>query len=509
MARQIDGRSALLRVDSVIGTARSSLSEAIEAAEALSNELASVRQRQAKAWHELAEIQIVEADTPEEAAALARLDSEVGELVASHDAYLEKLLADLETAAAEITHLEAARADAAAALDTAIEAYEAKVDEVEIALEDDPAYRDMVAAAAEAEAVSERARAKLELARTDMEEKGEIFRSDPLFMYLWERGYKTPDYKAGNIVRMLDGWVSGLCHYEKSYRNYERLVELPEWLDGHVASMEVKEVEAETALAEYEAGALRKAGGDDLAKEVETERGKLEALDAKIAQAEAYHLEVSERQHAAERGEAGPAAEARERLAEALKQQAFPELRVLAAQTVTPEDDALVDTLVTLRRDEMAMELRLEQDKGLPARRRGDLGRLEAFRRAFKAASYDSAYASFRGATLDEVIAQLVAGRIEAEGAVRSLSRGMSRTTPRTDPRFGGSDRARTIGLPDEAVVIGTEILRQMGRSSRRSGGFSIGGSLPRGRQTSFPRSSSRNLPSGKRRGKFKTGGGF
>lgn len=509
MARQIDGRSALLRVDSVIGTARSSLSEAIEAAEALNNELASVRQRQAKAWHELAEIQIVEADTPEEADALARLDSEVGGLVASHEAYLEKLLADLETAAAEITHLEAARADAAVALDTAIEAYEAKVDEVEIALEDDPAYRDMVAAAAEAEAVSERARAKLELARTDMEEKGEIFRSDPLFMYLWERGYKTPDYKAGNIVRMLDGWVSGLCHYEKSYRNYERLVELPEWLDGHVASMEVKEVEAETALAEYEAGALRKAGGDDLAKEVETERGKLEALDAKIAQAEAYHLEVSERQHAAERGEAGPAAEARERLAEALKQQAFPELRVLAAQTVTPEDDALVDTLVTLRRDEMAMELRLEQDKGLPARRRGDLGRLEAFRRAFKAASYDSAYASFRGATLDEVIAQLVAGRIEAEGAVRSLSRGMSRTTPRTDPRFGGSDRARTIGLPDEAVVIGTEILRQMGRSSRRSGGFSIGGSLPRGRQTSFPRSSSRNLPSGKRRGKFKTGGGF
>ena len=309
MARQIDGRSALLRVDSVIGTARSALSEAIEAAEALSNELASVRQRQAKAWHELAEIQILEADTPEEAAALARLDSEVGELVASHEAYLEQLLADLETAAAEITGLEAARADAAAALDRAIEAYEAKVDEVETALGEDTAYRDLVAAAAEAEAVSERARAKLELARTDMDEKGEIFRSDPLFMYLWKRGYRTPDYKAGNLVRMLDGWVAGLCHYDKSYRNYERLVELPEWLDGHVAAMEAKEGEAETALAEYEAAALRKAGGDALAKAVADERAKLGTLDTRIAEAEARHLEISERQHAAERGEAGPAGE--------------------------------------------------------------------------------------------------------------------------------------------------------------------------------------------------------
>ena len=509
MARQIDGRSALLRVDSVIGNARNALGTAIEAAEALNNDLAAVRQQQAKAWHDLAEVQIVEADTAEEAAALAGLDSEVGELVASHEAYLEKLLADLDSAAAEITQLEASRAGAAGALDAAIEIYEAKVEEVETALEEDEAYRDLVESAAEAETVSERARAKLELARADMAEKGEIFRSDPLFMYLWERRYRTPDYKAGNIARMLDGWVAGLCSYEKSYRNYERLVELPEWLNGHVASMEEKEEEAETALADFEAAALSKAGGDALAAAVEAERTRLAGIDARIAEAEAHHLEISERQHAAERGEAGPAAEARTRLAEALKKQGFPELRVLAAQTVTPEDDTLVDQLVTLRRDEMAMELRLEQDKGLPARRRGDLGRLEAFRRAFKASNYDSAYASFRGATLDEVIAQLVAGRIEPQDAVRNLSRGMRRSTPRTDPRFGGSERARTIGMPDVAVGIGTEILREMGRSSRRSRGFDLGG-LPRGRQTSFPTRSTPRLPrAGKRRGKFKTGGGF
>ncbi|MCI4644188.1 MAG: hypothetical protein MRY64_05345 [Hyphomonadaceae bacterium] len=506
MARQIDGRSALLRVDSVIGEARTALSSAIEAAEALTNELADVRRRQAAAWKDLADVQIVEADTPEEATMLAGLDGEVGDLVASHEKYLEQLLLDLEVAAQHTAELEAARAEAARTLDIAIETYEAKVDEVETALEEDAAYRAMVSAAAEAEAVCERARAKLELARADMQEKGEVFRTDPLFMYLWKRGYKTPDYKAGNLVRFLDGWVARLCHYEKSYRNYERLVELPEWLEGHVAAMETREDEAEVALAEAEASALKEAGGDTLSQAVEAERANLQALDIKIAEAEAHHLEISERQHAAERGEAGPAAEARARLAEALMRQAFPDLRVLAAQTVTPEDDTLVDQLVTLRRDEMAMELRLEQDKGLPARRRSDLARLEAFRRAFKAARYDSGYASFRAATLDEVIAGLVSGRVEAQGAVRSLSRGMRRTSPRTDPRFGGSDRARTIGMPDVAVGIGTEILREMGRSSRRSGGFSIGSGLPRGRQTSFP---TPKLPTGGRRGKFKTGGGF
>lgn len=519
MARHLDGRSALRRFDGVIADTRDELGEAIEAAEALSRDVAEVRRRQAAAYRELAAIQIDEADTPDEIANLRRLDTDVSGLIAEHDAYLETLLADLDAAAKALSGLEDARRDAAVELDAAIAAYEAKVDAVEAALEEDPAYLELVSALAEAEAVSEKAHAKLELARADMQEKGEVYRSDPLFMYLWERRYRTVDYKAGNVFRFLDGLVARLCNYDKSYRNYERLVELPEWLEGHVAAMDTRQEEAETSLAEAEAAALSEAGGDALAEAVDTARAALESLDADIATAEAHHLDVADRQSAAERGEAGPAFEARQRLANALKQRAIPDLRVLAAQTVTDADDAIVDTLVGLRKDEMAMELRMDHDKGLPVRRRADLARLEAFRRAFKAAQLDSGYASFKASSVDDVLARLVSGRLEAHDAVRHLRRGMRRTSPRTDPRFGGPRRARTMGLPDVAVGIGMEILKEMGRSAGRSGGFDLGGmggqggrgggfpgSLPRGRRTkrSMPRSSSRG-----RRGKFKTGGGF
>ncbi|MEO0816267.1 MAG: hypothetical protein AAFX86_03070 [Pseudomonadota bacterium] len=514
MSRRVDGRSALRRFDGVISDTRTELGEAIEAAEEVSRDIAEVRRRQAAAYRELAAIQIDEADTPQEIANLERLDADVSALIAEHDSYLETLLADLDAAAETLSTLEEDRRTAAADLDSAIAAYETKVDEVEAALEEDPTYLALVSAVSEAEAVSEKAHAKLELARSDMQEKGEVFRTDPLFMYLWKRRYRTTDYKAGNFFRVLDGWVAGLCSYEKSYRNYERLVELPEWLEGHVAAMDTHRDEAASALAEAEAAALTEAGGDALAETVDAARARLTALDADIAAAETAHLDIAGRQSAAERGEAGPAYEARQRLANALKQRAIPDLRVLAAQTVTPADDGIVDALVGLRKDEMSMELRMDQDKGLPVRRRADLARLEAFRRAFKAAQLDSGYASFKASSVDDVLARLVSGRLEAHDAVRHLRRGMRRSSPRTDPRFGGPRRARTVGLPDVAVGIGMEILKEMGRSGSRRGGFDLGGmggggfpgSLPRGRRTkrSMPRSPSRG-----RRGKFKTGGGF
>lgn len=507
--REIDGREALRKMDSVIARARAAVSDAIEAAESLDRELAETRREQAETYHKLASIQIEEADTSPEAQALAEIDREVGALLTSHESYLDDLLSDLDKEAEKIEELETRRADAADGLDSAVTAYENKVAEVEAALEKDDAYIALIEATDEAEGIAERARAKLNTARDDMDEKGEPFRSDPLFMYLWSRRYRTPDYKAGALTRFLDGWVAGLCSYDKSYRNYERLVELPEWLEGHVAAMEGKEDEARADLEEFEAGALSHAGADTLQAEADGARARLDAIDADIASAETRHLDIAARHRSAERGESGPAHQARQKLADALKKLAFPDLRFLASQTVTPVDDGLVDRLVTLRKDEMAMELRLDQTDDAPTERREDLSSLEELRRAFKAGRLDSPYALFKTAALDEVFARILSGRIRARDAVRQLSRSMKRVKPRTDPRFGGSRRAGTLGLPDVAVGIGMEILKEMGRSGNRgSSPWNMGGSLPRGRRTSFPKP---RIPSGgsRRRGGFKTGGGF
>lgn len=506
---QIDGREALRRMDRVIGDARDAVSDAIEAAESLDRELAETRRQQASTYNELANVQIEEADTGPEAEALAKIDREVGDLLASHDDYLKDLLTELDKEAGKIEELERRRDAAATSLDISVTAYEDRVAEVETALENDIDYLALIDALEAAESITEHARAKLNTAREDMDEKGEPFRADPLFMYLWKRRYKTPDYKAGSLARFFDGWVATLCNYEKSYRNYERLVELPDWLDDHVDAMDAKETDARSDLEQFEAGALSHAGADTLQAEADAARAKLDAIDSDISAAEARHLEIAARRQSAERGESGPAHEAREKLAGALKQLAFPDLRFLASQTVTPADDGLVDRLVSLRKDEMAMELRFGQTTDLPTDRREDLATLEDLRRAFKAGRLDSPYALFKTAALDEVFARLLSRRISARDGVRSLSRSMKRVKPRTDPRFGGSRRAGTLGLPDVAVGIGMEILKEMGRSSSRRGGspWNLGGGLPRGRQTSFPKP---RIPSGRsRRGGFKTGGGF
>lgn len=509
MARWIDGRSVLRRFDALAVEARASVRDAVEAAERLNGELAATRRELAAAYGEISSHQIAAAGAGEIDGESPGLSGRVAELLAAHEDYLHERLGELEAAAAALSKLEGSRARKAGLLDKALEAYEAMVAQVEGGLEGDEAYRDLVNALGAAEAVSEHARAKLAVARSDAEEKGAPFREDPLFMYLFERGYRTPGYKAGPLVRLLDGWVAGLCHYDRSWRNYQRLVELPEWLAEHVEKVEAREDAAETALSDYEADALKRAGADTLAEKVDKARAALVAADAEIEAAEAAHGRIAAALDAAERGESGPAADARDQLAGRLPALTIPQLRVLSTQTATPEDDAIVDRLVTLRKDEMAMELRLADTAEAPGHRRADLDRIEQARRGFKASRLDSPYARFESSLVDATVARLMARRIDPRDAVSSLARAMQRTTPKADPRFGGRSRSRTLGLPDVAVGVGMEILKEIGRSSRRSSGGWNPGSLPRGRRTRFPSGPAPRSSRKRSRGGSRTGGGF
>ncbi len=509
MARWIDGRSLVRRIDEMAALGRRALSDAIASAEDLTATLAQARSQQAGAYGRLADLQI-DAVGSGKIDGLEAIDRDISRLVDDHEAYVAGLLARLEETAARLTELESQRARKADLLDKAVEAYETKVAEVETALEDDADYKARVRALADAESVSEHARAKLAGAKENAQANGTDFRADPLFMYLWNRRYRTPDYKAGNLARVLDGWVAKLCHFDRSWRNYQRLVELPEWLAEHVAKMQAREAEAEAAVEAAETRALAAAGAEKLQAKVEKARAAMRAADTEIDAAEAAQQQWLEAHNAAKSGETGPAAEARRRLAETFPQLTIPDLRQLAALTATPEDDAIVDGLIMLRKDEMAMELRLEQSAPAPQARREDLSRIETFRSAIKSARLDSPYARFDAAMLDQTLARLMSGRFSPQDAVRQMQRGVRRAEPRVDPRFGGSRRSGTLGMPDIARDIGFEILKEMGRSSRR-GGSPFGGSPPpRGRSPrGFGGGGGPSFPTPKKRGGFRTGGGF
>lgn len=503
----LDGRDVLKRLDRVIADARRALTDAIRSEEDAGADLAEIRRETARAYAGLAELQLAAVEDGADLAELDRLDAEIDDLMAAQTDFVDKLLAELERLADAISRSEAERGEAAEALDQAVEAYETRVAEIEARLEKDEAYTALVIAANEADATVERAEQKLALARDDREEKGEPYRADPLFMYLWKRRFRTPDYRAPPFIRVLDGWVARLCNYDRAYRNYQRLTELPEMLAEHLQRLEARADAAEAALSAAETEALEAGGANALKAKADEKHAAIARLDEEIAEREDEHLALAERHAAAQRGEAGPATEARNRLAQALKAAGFPDLRVLASQTVTAEDDALVDRLVTLRKEEMSLELRLDDLAEAPRARQRDLDRLERVRRGFKAARMDSPYARFKASTLDSVLAGLLSGRSDADGALRELRRRMRRREPRTHPRFGGEPRASTLGLPGIAREIGWEILKEV---ARQSGGRSGPWRMPsrrRGRGTSFPMP---RFPSGGgRRGGFKTGGGF
>ena len=75
-----------------------------------------------------------------------------------------------------------------------------------------------------------------------------------------------------------------------------------------------------------------------------------------------------------------------------LAKASFPDLKVLAAETTTPDDDRIVDALIKLRTEELQMEVNWRNVEALPARRRAGADTLEQVRRRFKEAGLDSPY---------------------------------------------------------------------------------------------------------------------
>lgn len=519
MVKILNGRAALNRVDMAIADLRRALGDAIEAAETGEARRAEVRDGQVKTYRALADIRLdIAASAPTKT--LDELHSEARRLLVAHEAHVEKSQDALDTASDRLAELEAKRAELLKTHDETIAVFEQKVAEVEAALIEDETYMALADESETASSIVARAKQKLELAIHDRAEKGVPYDGDPLFSYLWTRQYRMPDYEAAPLTRFLDGWVARLCNYDKAYLNYGRLTELPDRVAEHVERVTEAETDALQALEQAETDALRASGADALQGEAEKVLAEIAETDREITNAEAAHQAIAQGYEDALKAQTGPAADARRLLADGLRQSSFPDLRVLAAETIDLEDDRLVDQLVKLRAEEMSLDLEAERVAEAPATHRQDLGAIEAFRRKFKAARFDSAYAGFSRAAVDRAIVDIVRGTASVEQAMRALSRAMRRDEPKTSRGFGGRRRSNALGLPDILGDVMIEVAKEAMRSGgSRRGGAPFGGgpwdSRPvrrRSPKMSFPSSrGSRRKPGGKsqRRGGFTTGGRF
>ncbi|MEZ5955219.1 MAG: hypothetical protein R3C13_13055 [Hyphomonas sp.] len=515
--RNIPGLEALSRIDMSIADMRRMVADAISSADSATARAAEVRGAQVAHYKELAEIRL---DVVADGVAQGRLDglhSQARKLLDEHADYVKREGEALDAAARKIKELEDKRAGLAAEHQAAVEAYESRVAEVEAMLKADAAYMALAEVSETAAAVAARAHQKLGVAQADLEEKGKPYKEDKLFSYLWKRKFRTPEYKAGPFIRFMDGWVASIVKYDNAWMNFQRLSQLPEWLEEHAKEQDEKAAAALQALEDAEEDALENAGANALRAKADELLASIRAADQAIDAAEAEHGEIAARHAAALEEEAGPAREALRLLENGLRKESFQDLRTLAAETIDLRDDRIVDALVKLRTEEMSLELETERLSGLPERLRGDLTKLEDLRRRFKAARLDSAYTVVASAAVDEALSGVVSGRIGSDRAFDYISRAVRRIEPQAEPGFGGTRRSQTIGLPPVLGDVIWEIAKEAGRSGGSRGG---GISFPTSRSGTTRRSPRINFPSGgggsrgggggrRGGGGFKTGGGF
>src|SRR6185503_11497201 len=175
--------------------------------------------------------------------------------------------------------------DVVAAADAAVDAAEAQAQKV---LAADSSYRVKLEAATASDSVADLAEEKAQAATRDRVEKGKPYEADPLFIYLWNRGYGTTKYIAGPFTRLLDGWVARKAGYEPLRRDYWMLSEMPARFTEHATRMRASADQDVAAVRALEAAAAEAAGvparGATFAKEEEALAKMDAAIEAKEAE---------------------------------------------------------------------------------------------------------------------------------------------------------------------------------------------------------------------------------
>jgi hypothetical protein len=332
-----------------------------------------------------------------------------------------------------------------------------------------------------AEARAGHARDKTAQAAATRREKGVPYEADPLFMYLWNRGYGTSDYRAWPLARWLDGRVAGLCHYEQARRDYAALLKIPERLDAHADRLEQVADQAFIALVKLETAAAEAGGVPALKQAVADAQARQDAVDDRIEALEDQMHAYSAEKSRFTQGEDPDFRRAVDLLTSELEEERLLTLYDYARATATAEDDMLVHELEDTRDELRLADEEVHDHARMRDRIEERLRELEGIRRRFKRSRYDSVHSQFRDeGRLESALVQFIAGAATAGELWKALERSQRYLRIKSDPRFGSGGFRPRPGSWHTPFPTGGPL--DWGRSSRRRpGGFPRGGGFRTG----------------------------
>ncbi|WP_207537883.1 hypothetical protein [Sabulicella rubraurantiaca] len=412
----LDGRQLLQRFDERLRRAEREAAAAQAEADRITARLDTLRAADARAVRDLARLRLAALGEGGDADLHRLGDAErrVRALLEERERATEAAEGEAESRRAAMEERTRER-DAAAERLRAVEArFKAAMEEARARLAADPEWNRLRDRAQEAARIAGHAAQKAGFAREDRAAKGAPYLADPLFAYLWERGYGTARYRAGTLTRMLDGFVARVARFEPARRAFALLDELPERLAEHARRMEEEVREAGAALLAHE-----RRNAADLPEEGEaaTLRAALEQAEDALEAAHAALAETERRRAALAAGEDAATQEASALLAQALAAESLRTLREAAERTPTPEDDALVAQMIPLRQERAELEQQIAMRRLEAQTAREHVEQLLALRQEMRQRGYSQDHWNMGSeALLGLLLGQVLAGALSRGG---------------------------------------------------------------------------------------------
>jgi chromosome segregation ATPase len=343
-----------------------------------------------------------------------------------------------------VKELEGAQADrdvAAKRVEEALAAVEAVRAEAERKVQGLPNWRAAKAASDAANAIAGEAEKKAASSDTELGAKRKPYDDDPLFVYLWSRGFGTGRYRSSGVVRFMDRMVADFVDFGNVRPNYAALIEIPLRLREHATAKRSAADEKLAALSVIERKAMVDAGIEPKERALNEARHSLAASETTLDEKHGLLQKLDAEHNALVGGGAvtNPAYE--EALVTIAAADAIDETAALyleARRTPTDADDAIVRQLESIdsaigKADKEVAELR-RTARDLAKRRT----EVERVRDRFRGAGYDHPHGTFgNDGAIRDALGRTVAGTIAGQILWEILQGGYSTRGPSGRPDFG------------------------------------------------------------------------
>ena len=456
----VSGKATLSSIDQTVTQARQRIAALEAQIESVSQRLLEFGKAQAQDYRALARVRMRLLADPAIVEHLDQTERQVRALLGQRVAALADLESRIQAAETARQTLEGERTERSAGVDAAAESVDAAEARTQARLDADPDYQAQRDKTRAAERKAMHAADKAKRSADELEQKGAAYHEDPLFTYLWGRGFGLPQYKAGGIIRMLDGWVARLIGFADARANYSRLNEIPGRLKEHADGLQSAaeaELEALRALDQ----AAREADGIPALEQTQAEeQAALDTVDQRIAGAESAHRELLAQKARFATGEDEHSARAVELLAAELGRDDLMELRREALSTPLPEDDLIVNRMLQREDERRRLDSGTEGLKDSIRAQQRRLQELEDLRIDFKRQHYDRAGSTFGdNALIAMMLTQFLDGMLDRQNLWRILREQQRYRPQRSDPTFGSGGFGRGTpwggGIGDLGDIFG------------------------------------------------------